>query len=181
MLKKFASPSSEWTIAFMFLKSIIITVTVGSSICSLFLCMKSNVLEKSTNNSVALRFFKQWFNGQSESVKLWIYFPQKPFWFFLYSRFDMVEKQNMMNLNRTLSYASVILSNSKVNFLGKGEDTGFYTFHYCILLIVLHNQRSMSSNFLVFPISGYISSRPAVFRLLIFFQNNIKFFLCKLS
>ena len=64
MLKKCVSQSGEKTTAFMVLKSSIIVVTVflgrpyACSISSIFpVCMESNVLEKSPNDSVALRFF----------------------------------------------------------------------------------------------------------------------------
>ena len=57
-------PSGERTIAFVFLKSIIIVVTVSlgipyaNNICSIFyLCMESNSSEKFINCSVVSRFF----------------------------------------------------------------------------------------------------------------------------
>ena len=95
-MKKSVSLSGEWTIASIFLKSSIIEVTIsllrgpnGSSICSIFsLCMASNTLEKSMNNSVASRFFAQtllmiqWTVTICDVVDLFLL---KPFWFFLRS------------------------------------------------------------------------------------------------
>ena len=79
MSKNLELQSGEWNIAFMFLLGIIIAVTISlgtpyaCSIYSIFaLLMESNTLEKSTNNIVALRFFKVllWlFDGWSESKK----------------------------------------------------------------------------------------------------------------
>ena len=64
MSKKSVSPSGERSITFVFLWSFNIVVTVSLdrlyawSICSNFpLCMESNALRKSTNYSVASRFF----------------------------------------------------------------------------------------------------------------------------
>ena len=63
-MEKSVSPSGEGIIAFVFLQSIIIAVTISlgrlydSSICSIFpLCIESNDLKNSTNSSVASRFF----------------------------------------------------------------------------------------------------------------------------
>ena len=57
------------------------------------------------------------------SPKTMLIFPEN----FLNFRFDMVEKQNIVNLSsyRSKSYASVVLSYSEVNFLGEGEDAVF--------------------------------------------------------
>ena len=62
--KKFVFPSGERSFAFIFLKSLIMVVTVclgkqnPCSICSIFsLCIESNALSNSTNSSVASRFF----------------------------------------------------------------------------------------------------------------------------
>ena len=82
----------------------------------------------------------------------------------------MVEKQGIINLNSytSKSYVSVVLSDSKVAFFQEGEDLAFHSFFivFC-LYTVLHNWRNMSSKFLVFHTSGGISSRPAIFLLLI--------------
>ena len=48
-----------------------------------------------------------------------------------------------------VSYASVVLSDSEITFLGERKDVTFHPF----LFRVLHNWRSMSSNFLVFQTS----------------------------
>ena len=62
--KKSVSPSGNRTFTFVFLYCVIIAATVSlwiskaRSICSIFtLCMESKALERSTNNSIALRFF----------------------------------------------------------------------------------------------------------------------------
>ena len=59
MLKKSVLPAGEQTIAFMFVKSIIIAVIVslGRPYAPFSLCMKSTTGEKSMNSNVALRFF----------------------------------------------------------------------------------------------------------------------------
>ena len=48
----------------------------------------------------------------------------------------MVEKLSIIDLSsyRSKSYASVVLSDSKVTFLGEGEDAAFCPFLNCILL-----------------------------------------------
>ena len=56
--------------------------------------------------------------------------------------------------------------------------------HFSVLFCLykmLHNLKSMSSNFLVIHTSSGILSKSAAFLLLIFFQEYIKFFLHKLS
>ena len=40
-----------------------------------------------------------------------------------------------MNLDNYCSYASVVLSNSEVAFLGEGKYANFRPFIYCVLLI----------------------------------------------
>ena len=79
------SQSSESTLTFIFLKSIIIVLTVSlgrpyaRSICSIF----SVCMEKSTNKSVASRFLHEllWFDRLLEFAVL-DWFLRKPFWFF---------------------------------------------------------------------------------------------------
>ena len=119
MSKKLVLLSGEQTIAFAFLLSIIIAVTISllrtciRSIYSIFLLwMESNPLEKSMNNSVVLRFFactplmiwwivRIW-SCESISVKTVLIFPKN----FLDFKFDMIEKNGIINLS---SYNLVIL------------------------------------------------------------------------
>ena len=59
------------------------------------------------------------------------------------------------------------------------DDSDFTTV-FC-LSTVLHNQTSMSSNFIVFHTSGGISSRLVAFLLLTFCQYYVNFFQCLIS
>ena len=95
---------------------------------------------------------------------------------------DMIEKQRIINLssNCNTNYASKVLSDTDVTFLGEGKDATFCPFLSDCLYTALTDWRSMWSNFIVFHISGDISSTPAAFLLLIFWYC-IKFFLGKLS
>ena len=87
------SPSGERTFTFVSLYRIIMAATVSlrrllaRSICFIFsLCMESNALKKSTNNSVALRFFVRTLSDIRWIVKICDVvdgFLRKPFWFFL--------------------------------------------------------------------------------------------------
>ena len=123
-----------------------------------------------------LHVLLQWFDEGSVSLKLRISFSKNWSDFaseFSYSRLNTIEKQSMINLtsNSSKSYASVVLSDFKVAFIGEGEDAVFFPFLSTVfsLCIFLHNQRSISSNSLVFHTSGGISLRLVVFLLLIFF------------
>ena len=125
--------------------SIIIAVTVSLGIpyaistYSLFsLCMESNGFEKSTNDSVASRFFARTpSTSYPESVKLLIDFPEniseKNFFDF---SLDSMKKQSIINFSsyNINSYFSV-LRNFEVTFLGEAEGAAFCSFLYCILLI----------------------------------------------
>ena len=101
-------------------------------------------------------------------------FLQKLFWFFsknfLHFRSDMTEKQGVINLSSygSKSYASVVLCDFKVIFLGKGKMQPFIHFSILFHLHTLHNWRSMYSNFLIFYTWGGILLRAADFLLLIF-------------
>ena len=54
--------------------------------------------------------------------------------FFLNFRSYLIEKQGFINLSNK-SYASVILSDYEVTFIGKGKDATFYWFICCVFLI----------------------------------------------
>ena len=79
-----------------------------------------------------------------------------------------IDKQAIINLSSYSSnnYESVVLNDSEVTFLGKGEYGTFCPFLSCVLL---QNRRIMSSNFLVFHISGGILLTPAALLLSFFF------------
>ena len=49
----------------------------------------------------------------------------------------MVEKESIINLSiySSKSYATVVLSNDEVAFLGEKEDAAFYTFLFCLFFI----------------------------------------------
>ena len=85
-------------------------------------------MEKSTNNSVALRFLHlllRWFDGLSEAEKLWIDFFESSSDFSLeFSRFQIGyywKKRGIIYLSNYSgkSYASLALSDSEVTFLGE--------------------------------------------------------------
>ena len=90
--------------------------------------------------------------------------------FFNFS-FHTNEKQSIINLSiyRSVSFASVVLRDSEVNFLSERKDAAFCPFLYCILFICsIGKSSSRSSNLLVFHTSRSILLRPAAFLLLIF-------------
>ena len=82
-----------------------------------------------------------WLNRLSESVKLWIDFSENIFFIFLKNFlnfwFDVIEKPSIINLSHygTKSYALVVLGNSKVTFLGEGENAAFCPSLFCVLAI----------------------------------------------
>ena len=88
------------------------------------------------------------------SLKTILIFPKN----FCNFRLDMIEKLNIINLSSysSKSYASLVLSNSEVTFLGKGR---MQLFIYFILVFCLntlsHNQRDM--------LLKDISPRPVAF------------------
>ena len=123
------------------------------------ICMESNTLAKSKNNSVTSRF-----SARTHSIILSIVwmcdvmdqFLWKQFNFFpknvVNFRLDTIEKQNNINLcnyNRK-SNESVIHCDSVANF-------------YPFLNILLQKRRCMSGNFLVFHSSRVISSKSECF------------------
>ena len=102
---------------------------------------------------------------QLQSV-IWIHFPPKLLIFFpknfLNFNSDMIEKQGIIKLGSysNKSHASVVLSDSRSPFLGKGEDAVFLSIMFC-LYTALYNQSIISSNFLVFHNSGVLSKSAA--------------------
>ena len=95
----------------------------------------------------------------------------------IFLKSDMIEKQDIKNFSswRSKSYASVVLCDFEVAFLGEWDDTHFCTFFYCVLLYrVLHNQRGMSSNFLSSIYQRYFV-KACNFSIFNFFQYGIKF------
>ena len=50
---------------------------------------------------------------------------------------DLIEKQSIINFNSysCMSYASVVLSDSEVTFLGERKDVTFHPFLLCVLFI----------------------------------------------
>ena len=69
----------------------------------------------------------------------------------------MIEKQGIIKLSRysNKSYVFVVHRGSKVIFLWEGENAAFHSFCSCgFLYTLLHNRRSMFSNFFVFHTSG---------------------------
>ena len=146
MSKKLIFSSDEQTLAFVFIESIIIAVAVSfwrlyvRIICSFFpLCIKSNILEKSTNKC-SLRFLRvllQWFNEYSDYITLWINFFKNSSDFSknthnLWS--DTIKKPSILILSNNChnSYATIVLNNYEVAFLGESDGTDFYLFLYCV-------------------------------------------------
>ena len=89
---------------------------------------------------------------------------------FLNFRFNAVELESFINHGSygSKGYTLVVLGNFEVTILRERKDATF--FHLSILFwlyMTLQYQRCKSSNFFVFHTSGGISSRPAVFLLLI--------------
>ena len=64
------------------------------------------------------------------SLKNIIIFPKN----FLNFTSDTIEKCNIikLNCNRNMHYVSVVLRDSKVTFLGDGEDAAFNPFLFCV-------------------------------------------------
>ena len=94
--------------------------------------MESNALEESTNNSVALRIFARIPSmirrmiGISDVVGRFL---GKPFWFYL--RIFLISGRIQLKsreLQTLASYASVVIRDSDVVFLGEGEDVAFCPF-----------------------------------------------------
>ena len=117
----------------------VVTVSLGRPyariICSIFpLCMESNALEKSTNNSVASRVFLRnllKFDGWSKCVISWINYSENHLVFlknFLNFRLYAVELQSIVDFgrNRSKRYTSVVLVYSEVTLLGEREDASVY-------------------------------------------------------
>ena len=147
MSKKSLSLSSEWTLTFVLLLSIIMAVTVSLgrtfaiSIYSIFpLCMESNILEKSTNKSVSSKFFcTMSFYDSTDCQNLWccgLIFTKTVLIFsnFLNFCFDAIEKQSIINLScyGCKSSASLVLCDSEVTFLG---EVGYSLSLCCVLVI----------------------------------------------
>ena len=67
----------------------------------------------------------------------------------------MVENQNITNLSneRSESYASVVLDDSKVTILREGEDTAFCLSLYCILFI--YDVAKLKKKVIKFPCFPY--------------------------
>ena len=182
MSKKSVSPSDEWLIAFMFLENIIITVIVSLGHMLVVFASSSScvwnkmpwrnlwtiVLPLHFSPTPSMIWQNLWGCG-SISLKTVLIFTRE----FLCFRFDTVEKDSIINLSNynRKSYTSVLPSDSNVNFLGGKEDAPFDPFLYCILFLVLHKWRSISSNFLVFHAFGGISSRLAAF---LFFISGLR-------
>ena len=125
--KKSMSLFGEQTIAFMFMVSIIIAISVSlgrtyaRSIFSIFpLCRESNTLEKSTNKCY-IYSFKDLMNCL-ESVKLWINFSENH---------GIIDFRNYSSK----SYASQALIDSEVTFYREREDAAFSLFLCCVLFI----------------------------------------------
>ena len=85
-----------------------------------------------------LHILLQWFNENLWSCglispKTILIFPKN----FLDFSFETVEKQSIIYLSSYISkwYASVVLSDFKVTFLGEGDDAAFCPFCYFILFI----------------------------------------------
>ena len=146
-ISKSVLPAGEWTIAFVFLQSMIIAVIFSLqrsyaivAFAPSSLCMESNALEKLMTNSVALRFFCMFsINDLVDIWNLWswsispktlLISPKH----FLNFWLDTVEKHGNLNLS-SKGYVSVVLSDSKVIFLGEVEDAAFCPFLYCVLFI----------------------------------------------
>ena len=131
----------------------------ASSICSIFyLYLESNILEKFMNNSVTLGFFA------CTPLMIWC----------------KVRILNLCNYT-SKSYASVVLSDSEVTFVGEGEDVAFYPFLYCVLFI---DSVAYSKKYVIkFPCLTYLKYFIETYRFFVFpyFQHYIKFFLHKLS
>ena len=104
-------------------------------------------------------------------MKLWIDFPKSCSPFpknFLVFWLDTIEK-HIINLGSysSNSYASVVVSDSEVAFLGDKENAVLCLFIVFCLYKALHNRRSTSSDKLVFHNSGHISVRLAAFLILV--------------
>ena len=85
----------------------------------------------------------------------------------------MIEKQGIINLScySIKIYTIVVLSDTEVTFLEKRMQ---FFVHFIIVLCLytlLHNQRSLLLNFLVFHTFVGISLKPTAFLLLIFFNT----------
>ena len=108
------------------------------SICfSFLLCMEPNALEKSTNKSIALRFFRHtpmiwWIIRIREVVDRFHWKPSSFSENFFNIRSYIMKKQSIINLSQK-SYASAVLCDFKATILEEGKDTAFDLFLYCVL------------------------------------------------
>ena len=117
----------------------------ANSICSIFpLCMESNAQEKSMNSRVVLRSFAgillmiQWIVQIYEVMEQFFFKSHSDFpKIFLNFRSHMIEKQRSKNFSNysSKSNVSVVLSDSKIAFLGEREDAAFCPFLNCVSFI----------------------------------------------
>ena len=91
----------------------------------------------------------------------------------------MVEKKCIINLSSysSKSYISVVLSDSKLTFLGKGDDAAFYPFLYRLHYII----KEVCHQIFLSSIFHKIFCQGMQLFLNLFFHQYIKFFLHKLS
>ena len=156
------SPSGEQTIAFVFLRSIVIAVAISlgklyaGSTCSMF-PLKSNASEKNQRTTVLPRSFLHILLhlrcSGSISPKAILIFPKN----FLNFRLVTIKKYVIINLS-SKGYASVVLSDSDVALVSISLSCLVYT--WCCII-----GERCPSNFLVFHILGGISSRLTAFLL----------------
>ena len=83
------------------------------------------------------------FDDSVNDQNLWIWVTISPKAVLIFSKnffdfgMDMIEKLGIVNFSSYSSKisASVVLSDSKVTFLGEGKDRAFYSFLSCVLFI----------------------------------------------
>ena len=146
--------------------------------------MKSNLLEKSTNDHVVSRFFCSYSSMIRRIIRIckgvkW--FLRFFLWFFLTYT---IEKKDTINLSgySSKSYASAVLSDSDITFLWQGHDAVFRSYLYWVLFIY---NIAYSKDSLLFHNWGCISSKPAalpylfiyLFIYFYLFRYCVKFFL----
>ena len=79
---------------------------------------------------------------------------------------DIIEMVGIINFlagDSIKNYASVILSDSKVIFLGEGNDATFHLILYCVLFIDCIALTEKSSNFFVTKLQGVFSQGLQLF------------------
>ena len=163
-------------------------IQLARSICSIFpLCMESNALEKSTDNSATSSFFflHEYFLGfdelwcESFSPKDILVIPK----YILNFTFNAVESQCIVNLDcyGSKGYISIVLGYSKVTLLAEREEAALCpTVDYILVIYVVAVWEQYVVEFPCLPYFWGYFIKPCSFPIFNFSSYYAEF-LCKLS